>query len=189
MRPEGTYLITGGLGRARPSERLDGSRSAGRARLVLVEPAEASSCARSGTSSLPGDVARKEVAAILDLERLGATVVVANVDVADPEGMSALFERLRETLPPIGGSSTRRGLVTNEATHDLDLKTLASVLRPKVAGTRILDELSRDLPLDFFVLFSSVASILGAKEAALRRGQRVPRRLRARARRPRDGPS
>lgn len=57
------------------------------------------------------------------------------------------------------------GFITNESTRDLDRQTLAAVLRPKVAGTLVLDALSRDLPLDFFGLFSSVASILGAKEA------------------------
>ncbi len=57
------------------------------------------------------------------------------------------------------------GLVTNESPRYLDRQTLAAVLRPKVAGTQVLDALSRELPLDFFVLFSSVASILGAKEA------------------------
>ena len=42
---------------------------------------------------------------------------------------------------------------------------LAAVLRPKVAGAWVLHELTRGLPLDFFVAFSSVASVLGAKEA------------------------
>jgi hypothetical protein len=37
----------------------------------------------------------------------------------------------------------------------------ASVLAPKVAGTLNLDEASRDIDLDFFVLFSSLAGALG----------------------------
>ncbi|SIO25198.1 amino acid adenylation domain-containing protein [Singulisphaera sp. GP187] len=163
VRPEGTYLITGGLGELG----LQAARwlaERGARRLVLVSRRNLPPRATWG--KLPaGASARKAVAAIEDLERLGATVVVGHVDVADPEAMAALFERLRETLPPIVGILHTAGLITNATTRDLDRKTVSAVLRPKVLGTRILDELSRDLPLDFFALFSSVASILGAKEA------------------------
>ena len=43
---------------------------------------------------------------------------------------------------------------------------LQSVLRPKVAGAWILHQLSRDLKLDFFVCFSSIASVWGSKSQA-----------------------
>ncbi|WP_406694053.1 amino acid adenylation domain-containing protein [Singulisphaera sp. Ch08] len=163
VRPEGTYLITGGLGELG----LQAARwlaERGARRLVLVSRRKLPQ--RVLWDKLPpGDIARKGVAAIQDLERLGATVVVGHVDVADPDGMSALFERLRETLPPIVGILHAAGLITNETTRNLDRNTISAVLRPKVTGTWVLDELSRDLPLDFFVLFSSVASVMGAKEA------------------------
>ncbi|AGA31109.1 hybrid non-ribosomal peptide synthetase/type I polyketide synthase [Singulisphaera acidiphila] len=163
VRPEGTYLITGGLGElGLQAARWLAERGARRLVLVSRRPLPL----RTQWERLtPGDIARKGVAAIQDLERLGATVVVANADVADPEAMAALFERLQATLPPIVGILHTAGFITNESTRDLDRQTLAAVLRPKVAGTLVLDALSRDLPLDFFGLFSSVASILGAKEA------------------------
>ncbi|MBV8611798.1 MAG: KR domain-containing protein, partial [Singulisphaera sp.] len=163
VRPEGTYLVTGGLG----DLGLQAARwlvEHGARRLVLV-----------GRRGLPGreawdhladeDAAGRLVAAIRGLEQLGATVVVASADVGDPARMAALFEHLRATLPPIRGIVHAAGIITPRTTRDADLATLLAVLRPKVAGTWILHELTRALPLDFFIGFSSIASILGAKEA------------------------
>jgi len=49
---------------------------------------------------------------------------------------------------------------------ELDEDALAAVLRPKVAGAWVLHRLTRDLQLDFFVLFSSIASLWGSARAA-----------------------
>ena len=163
VRPEGTYLVTGGLGEL-------GLRAArwlterGARRIVLL--GRRGLPPRETWEHLPeNDPLRHRVEAVQDLERLGATVAIAPVDVADAAGMSALFEQLRKTLPPVRGILHVAGLVTPHALRDLDLETFQAVLRPKVAGTLVLHELSRSLPLDFFVAFSSVASVLGAKEA------------------------
>jgi amino acid adenylation domain-containing protein/non-ribosomal peptide synthase protein (TIGR01720 family) len=159
IRPEGTYLVTGGLGAI-------GLQSAhwlverGARRLVLVGRRGLPD--RSSWDDLP---ATGQVEAVKALERLGATVVIAPVDLADPEAMAVLLEDLRQTFPPIRGVLHAAGTITPQALHELDRDSLWSVLRPKVAGTFVLHEATRNLPLDFFVLFSSVASVLGAREA------------------------
>ena len=164
VRPEGTYLVTGGLGAL-------GLRVArwlveqGARRLVLV--------ARRG---LPGreawdglaqdDPAHTPVEAIRELERLGATVIAASADVGDPARMAALFDQVRGLLPPLRGVIHAAGVVTPLPLRDTALEALDAVLRPKVAGTWVLHRLTRELPLDFFVVFSSISSVWGSSELA-----------------------
>ena len=168
LRPEGTYLITGGLGEL-------GLRTArwlverGARRLVLVGRRRLP--AREQWASLNEDhPARGVVESIAELERLGATVVLAAADVADSDQMEALFEQLKATLPPIRGVIHAAGLLTPQTARDLDLSGLLAVLRPKVAGAWILDRLTRSVPLDFFVSFSSFGpGCWGPRSAPTRR--------------------
>ena len=160
LRPEGTYLITGGLG----SLGLLAARwlaQRGARRLVLL--------GRRGLPDRalwdglpPSDASFATVAAVRELEGLGATVIVAAADVADPSQMAALFGQLRKNLPPIRGVIHAAGVIEPRASRDLDLRSLQAVLRPKVQGTWALHQLTRDLPLDFLVLFSSVSSVWGS---------------------------
>ena len=155
-RPDGTYLVTGGLG----DLGLKAARwlvDRGARRVVLL--GRRGLPPRPSWDDLPeGHPLGAIVEAIRAMERIGATVVVAPVDVADGRRMAALFERLATLLPPIRGIIHAAGVV-----GDGDP---AAVLRPKVAGTLVLHELARSLPLDFLVAFSSAAATLGAKEGA-----------------------
>ncbi len=164
LRPEGTYLVTGGLGEL-------GLRTArwlakqGARRLVLVGRRELPG--RETWDHLPGmHPSRGVIEAIERLERLGATVVVASADVADPGAVATLFDQLRRTLPPIRGIVHAAGVVGPRSTREADLEAFLTTLRPKVAGTWLLRRAARDWPLDFFVGFSSLASLLGAKGLA-----------------------
>jgi len=164
LRPEGTYLVTGGLGELglRAARWLAGR---GARRLVLLGRRglpERSTWADLGE----GDAAFRPVEGVRQLEQLGVTVVAAAADVADAAGMAALFDRLGRTMPPIRGIIHAAGVVAAGSARDADLAAFLAVLRPKVAGTWVLHQLTRDLPLDFFVATSSVAAVLGAKEAA-----------------------
>jgi len=163
VRPEGTYLVTGGLGELglKVARRLveQGAR-----RVVLVGRGGLPD--RSEWGGLPeGGAAARRVDEVRSLERLGATVYVAAVDVADAGAMAALFADLRRLFPPVRGVVHAAGVVTPETLANLDPESLALALRPKVAGTWVLHEQTLGLPLDFFVAFSSVASVLGAREA------------------------
>ena len=108
LRPDGTYVVTGGLGDL-------GLRSArwlvdrGARRVVLL--GRRGLPPRPSWDDLPdGHPLGSIVEAIRGMERLGATVVVAAVDVADERRMAALFERLATLLPPIRGIvHARRG--------------------------------------------------------------------------------
>ncbi|WP_435021132.1 amino acid adenylation domain-containing protein [Tundrisphaera sp. TA3] len=159
IRPEGTYLITGGLGQL-------GLRTArwlaerGARRLVLVGRRGLPD--RGDWDALPADHAdRAKLDAILDLERLGATVAAEAVDVGSAPAVAALFDRLRRTMPAVRGVIHTAGVVRAVGEAPLDADGLRATFRSKVDGAWALHEATRNLPLDFFVMYSSVASVWG----------------------------
>jgi amino acid adenylation domain-containing protein len=162
FRPEGTYLVTGGLGRLG----LLVARwmvEHGARRLVLVGRHDLPD--RGEWATLPSThPARPRVEAVESLERLGATVLVAPADVADRPAMAALLERLRRTLPPLRGVVHAAGVVEAQDGRAVDEATLRAALRPKLAGALVLHELTRALPLDVFVMFSSIVSVVGSRK-------------------------
>ncbi len=141
VQPNATYLITGGTGGLglKVAEWL---AEAGARQLVL--------CGRRGMA----DVRR--------IEALGAKVVLARADVTDIERMAALFGEIRESGRPLRGVVHAAGVWRPRAIQDLDAETLRANLNPKVAGAWNLHRLTEAMDLDFFVCFSSVASVWGA---------------------------
>ncbi|MDC0667761.1 type I polyketide synthase [Nannocystis radixulma] len=108
------------------------------------------------------DLADRERRAVLrHLEQAGARVRVVAADVADPHAMAAVLADIPREHPLRGvfhaaGTSAPQPLAR---TSDADL---AALLRPKVEGAWVLHTLTRDLPLDQFVGFSSAAATWGA---------------------------
>lgn len=161
-RIDATYLISGGLGDLglRVAEWM--ARHGAR-RLVLF-----------GRSALPprGEwdlVAQQDprwaarIAALRQLESLGAEVHTASVDVADESQMAAFLEQLKQDgWPPIRGVVHCAGVAEAMPLSELDSDGLARLLRPKVNGVWLLHRLLADARLDFFVCFSSAATFLGS---------------------------
>ncbi len=115
----------------------------------------------------PDSSAGKRIQAIHSIEAAsGAVIRVARADVADRSQMEALLVDLGRDCPPIKGIFHVAGMTSFHPLQELDAGILANVLRPKVLGTWVLNELVHDLPLDFFVLFSSGASIWGSQGLA-----------------------
>ena len=157
---DGSYLITGGLG----DLGLVVARwmvEQGARRLILLGRTKLPP--RSSWSSVEtGSRLARQIAAIRELEALGASVHLASVDVADEEQLSAFLEEFRaEGWPPIRGVVHAAGVLHDGLLLQLDRAALNTVLRPKVMGGWLLHRLLEDAPLDFFVLFSSAGSLLG----------------------------
>jgi acyl transferase domain-containing protein/acyl-CoA synthetase (AMP-forming)/AMP-acid ligase II/acyl carrier protein len=159
LGPAGTYLVAGGL----DALGLHAARwliGRGAQRLVLV-----------GRDGLPDrttwdrladdDPGREAVAAIQDMERQGASVFVHQVDLADDAAMEGLFKTLRRRLPPVRGIVLAADIVGPLPADGSDPAALSAVLRPGVAGVWNLYRCSRGLPIDFFVGFSTLASVFG----------------------------
>jgi len=83
-------------------------------------------------------------------------------DLGDRAAVSLLFERIRRAGVPLRGLFHTAAAGT-EPVGRIQASDLAAAFRPKVDGTLFLDEQSRAFELDFFVLFSSAAGVLGAR--------------------------
>jgi acyl transferase domain-containing protein/NADPH:quinone reductase-like Zn-dependent oxidoreductase/SAM-dependent methyltransferase/acyl carrier protein len=96
------------------------------------------------------------------MERAGARVLIARGDVADRSRLEEVFANFGGTLPPLAGILHSAGTLDDGFLLHQNWERFAKVLAPKVTGSWHLHELTRDLPLDFFVLFSSAVSMLGS---------------------------
>ncbi len=146
LRPEATYLITGGFG----GFGLAVARwmvAQGARHLVLM--------GRTGASS---PAAREAVRAMQDA---GATIGEAEADVASDQDVSRVLAEVSRRLPPLRGVVHAAMVLDDCLLPNLDGHRLNAVWAPKVLGAWHLDQHTRDLPLDFFVLFSSCSSMLG----------------------------
>ncbi|MEZ4646806.1 MAG: amino acid adenylation domain-containing protein [Chloroflexota bacterium] len=161
LRVDGAYLISGGLGALglQVAERLvqQGAR-----RLILLgrTPLPAR---REWGQVAPDSALGQKIAGIWRLEKLGASVHTAAVDVADAAALAAFLQTYQaEGWPAIRGVIHAAGLVQDHSLLQLDAQALTAVLRPKLQGGWLLHQLLADAPLDFFVLFSSAASLGGS---------------------------
>ncbi|MFE2629479.1 SDR family NAD(P)-dependent oxidoreductase, partial [Streptomyces sp. NPDC059374] len=100
-----------------------------------------------------------------DLTEAGATVTVAACDVADRTALAAVLDALPDDQP-LTAVVHAAGVVDDGTFEDLTADRIATVFAPKADGAWHLHELTRDLPLRAFVLFSSAAGFLdGAGQA------------------------
>ncbi|KAI3401844.1 hypothetical protein diail_8222 [Diaporthe ilicicola] len=95
------------------------------------------------------------------VEAEGAIVKTYAMDVTSRDSIRAVVKQIEAEMPPIGGVANgamilKDSLFANQS-HEVFLETL----RPKVDGTRFLDEIFTDNDLDFFMCFSSLASVSG----------------------------
>jgi NADPH:quinone reductase-like Zn-dependent oxidoreductase/acyl carrier protein len=146
FRPDATYLVTGGLGGLGLSlARWMVERGA--RHLVLAS--------RSGTEGR----AEEPLAA---LRRAGADVTVARADVANRAEVARLLEGISAMGRPLRGVFHLAGLLDDALLAQQDRTRFRRVMAPKVDGAWNLHVLTKDQPLDLFVLYSSVASLVGS---------------------------
>jgi malonyl CoA-acyl carrier protein transacylase len=141
VRGDGAYLITGGLGG------LGLITTAwlveqGAKELVLVGRSE------------PSEHAREQIG---EWEQSGVHVRVAQADVANYEDIKRAIGNVH-----LRGVIHAAGVLSDGILLEQTGERFEEVMAPKVAGAWNLHLLTKDLPLDFFVLYSSVASVLGS---------------------------
>jgi NADPH:quinone reductase-like Zn-dependent oxidoreductase/acyl carrier protein len=146
LREDGTYLVTGGLG----GLGLKVARwlaDRGARHLVLV--------GRSGAS--PEAQAQLE-----ELEKAGVRAVVRRCDVGNREEVAGLLSDIREMMPPLRGVFHLAGVLDDGVLREQTRERFERVMGAKVLGAWHLHELTQAEQLDWFVLFSSAAALLGS---------------------------
>ncbi|KZL71656.1 beta-ketoacyl synthase domain-containing protein [Colletotrichum tofieldiae] len=88
-------------------------------------------------------------------------VRVMKMNVTNEEDVRRVYRDIKKTMPPVGGVANAAMVMDDCLFSELDVKAFNRVTDPKVAGSMILDRLFYDDNLDFFVLFSSISSVVG----------------------------
>jgi len=145
IRADGTYIITGGAG-ALGLQVAKHFSDNGAGALILV-------------SRRP--MADKLHAQISRMGATGTRVLFLSVDIVDPTSNETIRNVLADGLPPLRGIVHAAGVLDDGMLAFHELSRFSPVLNPKVLGTWNLHRLSLDFRIDFFVLFSSAASIWG----------------------------
>jgi len=145
VRERGVYLITGGLGGLGMAV-ADWLARSHRARLILL-----SRHARTQEAIHEGRFA--------EWRKLGADVLTLTADVTDRASMEAALESAREKFGGIHGIIHAAGILQDGIIQLKKKETAHGVLAAKTLGVEILDGLTREMPLDFFVLFSSISAL------------------------------
>jgi acyl transferase domain-containing protein/acyl carrier protein len=163
LKPNGTYLITGGVGGlglllAKEIARTVPARLILNFRSPLPERTE---WVRWVTEHPTDDPTSGKVRAIQEIEELGATVMLACADVTNLAAMGEVVAEARARFGTIDGAIHAAGMAGGGIIALKSEEMAAEVLAPKVRGTLVLDAVLRELPLDFFLIFSSITSVLG----------------------------
>jgi acyl transferase domain-containing protein len=146
VRPDASYLITGGLG------------SLGRAVARWLVEAGARSVVLAGRSQ-PTEAAAVDISA---LEATGVRVTIVSADVGDRASLASALDEIAADLPPLRGIVHAAGVLDDGVLFAQTDERFVKVMRPKARGAWNLHALTRDLPLDFFVMFSSAATLFGS---------------------------
>ena len=145
LREDRAYLVTGGLG------------GIGLAVAEWLADRGARTIVLNGRREPDPEAA--DAAAALAARGIDVRVEIA--DVTDLAALDAMLARMDATLPPLAGVIHSVGALADGALGNQTWDRFEHVLWPKVVGAWHLHRATRNRDLDFFVLFSSVAGVLG----------------------------
>ncbi|WP_444997695.1 amino acid adenylation domain-containing protein [Aliikangiella sp. IMCC44359] len=159
LRTDGCYLITGALG-ALGKLVCQTLVKQGARRLILM--GRTTLPARTEWHKIdPSTPLASHVAFIQQLEAQGTEAIIASVDVTCHDSLHSWLENFRQTSrSPIRGVFHLAGQVRDTLINDMTSELFDAAYKPKVVGSYLLHQLLIDEPLDHFVLFASVASLL-----------------------------
>ncbi len=159
IRKEGTYVITGGLGRVGYELASHLLRNY-KAKIAII----ARTALDEGSSaSFSGSKRGVKLARLKDLEELGS-VRVFTADVCDMHQMEQAIEQIEKEFGSINGLIHAAGITGKDTSRSMSEITIDDFLeqfKPKVYGTCVVDELFSSKKLDFCLLLSSLSPILG----------------------------
>lgn len=145
LRPGGVWLVTGGLGGVGLAVAEHLARRSG-ARVALL-----------GRTAPPARAA----AALARVRAAGGDALTCAADVTDADALRRVRSEVQARFGPVTGIVHAAGLPGGGLVALTDAATVAAVVAPKIGGTLALAAVFGDLPLDAFVLCSSVAALTG----------------------------
>ncbi|PCD25242.1 hypothetical protein AU210_014350 [Fusarium oxysporum f. sp. radicis-cucumerinum] len=95
-----------------------------------------------------------------EMEDLGAIVRVYPMDVSKRDSVQSVCDSIKN-LPPVGGVCNGALVLKDQLFVKMEPDALSDVFAPKVDGTIHLSDIFSEPTLDFFVLFSSMSSVVG----------------------------
>ncbi|MDA2810897.1 SDR family NAD(P)-dependent oxidoreductase [Nocardiopsis sp. RSe5-2] len=147
LRPDGAYLITGGL---------EGLGAATARRLAVRGVRRLALVSRRGASAPGAD------ALIEELAGLGARATAHAADCSDAAAMRAVLEEVEADGAELRGVVHAAMCLDDDEFGELGGGRFATALVPKIGGARVLDDLTRGRDLDLFCVYSSEASLFGS---------------------------
>lgn len=144
----GSYLVTGGLG-GLGLEVAQWLAEKGARSLILL-----------GRRGITND---HQAQVVGSLRESGVEVHIAKTDIAQFAEVKALIELVNSTMAPLRGVIHSAGVIDDGVLEQQEWSRFEKVMSPKVKGAWHLHLLTKELPLDFFILFSSLASMLGSR--------------------------
>ena len=145
LRPNRTYLVTGGLG--------------GIGTVIAGWLAEHGAGAIALNGRRPPDPEAQEI--IETLRRQGADVRVELADMTDPNAVEQMLARIETDMPPLAGVIHSVGVLSDGSLGNQTWERFEQVLWPKMLGAWQLHRATLNRDLDLFVLFSSITGVVG----------------------------
>jgi len=146
IKPDGCYLITGAFG------------GFGK---VLAEWLARCGARHLVLSSRSGAATPAAEALVQSLRDRGVNVKVVRADAGSAEDVSRLLAEIRAGDQPLRGVFHLAMVIDDAPLAALNRERLRTVMAPKAYGAWLLHQGTQDLPLDCFVMFSSISSIFG----------------------------
>ncbi|MBL6449561.1 SDR family NAD(P)-dependent oxidoreductase [Fulvivirga sp. 29W222] len=146
LKDNGVYLITGGLGAL-------GILFAGE----ILQHTQGAKVILTGRSELT----KEKQAVLTELSANASQVIYKQLDINNLDQVKALIAEIKKKNKQLNGIIHSAGMISDSFILKKTKEEVNKVLAPKVTGTFNLDEASKDIELDFMVLFSSLSGAMG----------------------------
>lgn len=146
LSPDSTYWVTGGTG------------AIGRSVVQMLIDAGARHIVLAGRNSSQG----RDLFLDHKVKEKKVNLMILSCDVSDYEQVRIALEQINQAMPPLRGIMHLAAVVEDGTLNRQNREALFRVMKPKVDGSWNLHLLTQNIPLDFFILFSSLGSITGS---------------------------
>lgn len=162
MKSEGIYVLTGGLGGI-GTEIAKYLASKNKVNIALINRTELPNREKWNDILLDNEDKRlcTKINRVLDIEMLGANVEVIKGDIKNYNDIDLIIKNLKEKYGKINGIVHAAGIAGEGLLDMKSEESFRDVIDPKIRGTKVIDTLTRHENLDFFIMFSSIATLSG----------------------------